>query len=197
VIYAQSRHDARYPKNFKLEGSLDCENFFTIGEYENMTASNWAVTANFDKEYTFRYYRLTVTASSGRGINICEIEMIHSTEIMKGIKISPDNDMFTYKGDWSVKGADSDFGHVYVGKKGATMEFEFEGEYFAILSSSKFSGSFEVYIDGQKVDSVNVNEGVSISVVKYLTSKLSEGKHKVKIVCAEDNMSNISSIVTW
>lgn len=196
VIYAQSRNDARYPKNFKLEGSLDCETFFTIGEYENMTASNWAVTANFDKEYTFRYYRLTITASSGKGINICEIEMIHSTEIMGGKKISPDSDMFSYKGDWAVKGVASDFGHVIVGKKGATMEFEFEGEYFGILSSSKFNGSFDVYIDGQKIDCTSIKEGTDISVIKYLSSKLSEGKHSVKIVCAEDN-ANISSIVTW
>ena len=110
--------------------------------------------------------------------------------------VSADNDMLSYKGDWTVKTANSFFGHVYVGNVGATAEFEFEGTHFAVFSTSEFSGKFEVYVDGNKVDSIPYAELTSSYVVGYLSSELSEGKHSVKIVCADSN-ANIAAIATW
>lgn len=195
IIYAQVRGwwDSRYPKNFKLEGSIDGTSFFPIGDFKNTELKDWTVTVNFDNEYTFRYYKLTITASSGASVNISEIEMWNCFNLKDGDKISPDNESVHFKGNWAVKSIDSDFGHVYVGKKGATVEFE--GEYFGILSSTKLNGNFEVYIDGKKGGSLNLKESSGATALTYLSKKLSDGKHRVQIKCLDSN-SNISAIVT-
>ncbi|MDE5765578.1 MAG: M60 family metallopeptidase, partial [Clostridia bacterium] len=178
TIYTQYRggnNDWLAPKDFTLLGSLDGNEFFTVGEFINVPRSNTAITVDFEDK-TFRYYKLTVTRSD-RLLMIGEIEMWHMFQVLGGTKYTPDNETFTYKGKWSGMQTDSTFGHVAIGASGAKMTFEFTGTRIALLSSNAYGKSFKVYIDGKKVDSVALKEDTSPYGVSYMSGKLAQGKH--------------------
>ncbi len=195
--YTQPRQDYRYPKDFQLYGSLDGENFFKIGDYTDVPIiSNNRIVVDFELT-KFRYYRMIVTKSSNNLIIISRIDFIEHYEQLGGTKYSIDDKMFTYKGKWEGKSTMASFGHVVVGQKGATVEFTFEGNRLALLSSSAFTRDFEVTIDGQKVSSdFFKNNASDRTVVAFLSKELSQGKHKVKVKCNKKN-SNIDSFVVW
>lgn len=192
TLYTQSRWDYHCPVSFRLETSLNNEDWFTVGEYEDLTVSNYSVVADFD-ETTFRYYRLTITKSSATYIIICEAEMARVFEIIGGKQISLDDNQVTMYGNWNAEYGNYSFGHAYCGKSGATAEFEFTGNRFGLLSSNK-NGNVEVYIDGKKASSVDLkeNDGVGAS---FISQRLTQGKHKVEIKCL--NNANVDSIVYW
>lgn len=196
TIFTQYRPngDYHYPTDFVLEGSLDGETFFEIGKYADAKrTNNTSIIANFDQSYTFRYYRLTITKASSLCI-ITEIQFANLNEINGGHKISLDTKEVIMKGIWEPKSMLSSFGHVYVGKKNSTIEYEFEGTQFGILSSSSLGSDFEVYIDGVKVDSIELKEDTGI-VMTYISSLLEQGHHKVIIQC--NGSANIDSLVYW
>ena len=186
--------DYHFPTDFVLEGSLDGETFFEIGKYEGVKRSNTSVIVNFDEIQTFRYYRLTMTKSSGSYIILSEIQFAKILEFNNGHQVALDSPEVIMKGKWEPKSVLSTFGHVYVGKNGSTVEYEFEGNRFGILSSSSLGYGFEVYIDGKIIDSVELKE-VSGTGMTYISSLLENGKHKVKIKCTGN--SNIDSLVYW
>ena len=196
-VNTQPRQDYRYPKDFQLYGSLDGENFFKIGDYTDVPIiSNNRIVVDFELT-KFRYYRMIVTKSSNNYIIISRIDFIEHYEQLGGTKYSIDDKMFTYKGKWEGKSTMASFGHVVVGQKGATVEFTFEGNRLALLSSSAFTRYFEVTIDGQKVSSdFFKNNASDRTVVAFLSKELSQGKHKVKVKCNKKN-SNIDSFVVW
>jgi hypothetical protein len=103
--------------------------------------------------------------------------------------------MFTYVGKWETKQEWSTFGHVYVGKKDATVEFTFEGTRFGILSVADLGTKFKVEIDGKEVSSIDLVANTDIGA-SFISDKLTNGKHTVKITCLEDD-TNIDSIVIW
>ncbi len=197
TIWSQYRPNGDYhiPKTFVLYGSIDGTEFFKVGEFKNVPRTGNSCVVNFE-ETSFRYYTLVITESQGAHIIIGEVEMWRMFEINGGKQYSPDETKFTFKGDWYTKSTLSTFGHVYVGKKGAIMEFEFEGEQLGILSSVVLGGSFDVYIDGSKVDSIALKKVKDDYGLTYLSQKLSAGKHNVKIKCL-NNSANIDSIVVW
>ncbi|MDE7384330.1 MAG: discoidin domain-containing protein, partial [Anaeroplasmataceae bacterium] len=196
TIYTQNRPngDWHYPTDFVLEGSIDGQTFFEIGKFEGVQRTNTSVIANFEETQTFRYYRLTITKSSGTYIILSEIQFAKVFEINGGHKLSLDSPEVTMKGKWEPKSMLSSFGHVYVGKKNSKVEYEFEGTRFGILSSSSLGQNFEVYIDGKKIDSIELKEDNGI-VMAYISSLLEQGKHKVSIQCTGN--CNIDSIVYW
>ncbi len=153
------------------------------------------VTLQFDfPAATFRYYRLVVRKTvQGRFAAIANIEF--SNNIPNGNHITPDNEMFTYQGTWQGAQANSSFGHVYVANKGASMSFEFTGTRLMLLSSAAYGKNFEVYIDGQKIDSIAVKEDPSPFAVSYISSELTAGKHTVTVQCLGE--TNIDSVVTF
>ena len=186
--------DYHCPTDFVLEGSLDGQTFFEIGKFEGVQRTNTSVIANFEEAQTFRYYRLTITKSSGTYIILSEIQFAKVFEINGGHKLSLDSPEITMKGKWEPKSMLSSFGHVYVGKKNSKVEYEFEGTRFGVLSSSSLGQNFEVYIDGKKIDSIELKEDNGI-VMAYISSLLEQGKHKVTIKCTGN--ANIDSIVYW
>lgn len=196
-IFSQYRPngDWKVAKSFVLEGSLDGVNYFKVYEETDRKFTGQNFTVDFD-EQTFRYYRLTVTASQdGKHLIISEIEMWRAFEINGGDHISPDNNMLGYKGEWRLEKPNATFGHVYVGKKGSTATFEFEGTRFAILSSKHYGRDFEVYIDGELMDSLALKADDGDIIASYLSQQLSEGKHTVEIKCKGE--ANIDSIVIF
>ena len=149
------------------------------------------MTVDFD-EKSFRYYRLTVSKSSGGFLIITEIVLNKTVEILGGKLISPDDRSIAYKSNWSVSSVRSYFGHVYVGKKGATATFEFVGNRFAVMSQS---AAFDVYIDGEKRESIPL-DGKGKYDPAFISQELTQGKHTVKIVCTA-NGAEIDSLVYW
>ena len=188
-----------FPKNFTLEGSLDGADFFEMGTYTNIgqPAVSKNFTFNGGATFTFRYYRLTVTASNNGRVALNGLTFSHQLTIAgNGNNIfSPDSDMFTYEGNWRGMQAPSTFGHVYIGQNGASISFEFTGTRLAILSSDFYGKNFEVYIDGEKIDSIKTNKNVSPYGVSYLSTKLEDKKHSVVIKCRGE--ANIDSIATY
>lgn len=194
VLYTQSRVDPHCPKDFTLQGSLDGENFFDIGTFKDTKLSNARVTVDFDS-VEFRYYRLTITKSTGRYLIISKIDFSNIFELPNATHISLDDARVTLKGSWNSESVLSSFGHVYLGKKNSTLEFEFEGTRFGILSSKSFKDDFEVYIDGKKVSSIDLKEVESGTYASFISDVLKEGKHTVKIKCK--GKANIDSILYW
>lgn len=194
VLYTRNRSDPHYPKDFMLQGSMDGENYFTIGTFTDAKLSNARVTVDFE-ETEFRYYRITMTKSSNRYLIISKIEFANIFEIPNGNHISLDSEEVKLKGDWTPEYVLSSFGHSYTGKKNSSVEFEFEGTRFGILSTAQLDHNFEVYIDGNKIDSISVKEASNGAMMSYISTLLEEGKHTVLIKCTGN--ANIDSIVYW
>lgn len=194
TMFTQPRADYHCPVTFLLEGSLDGTTWFNMGSYEDLKVSNYSVVANFE-ETTFRYYRVNITKSSNRYIIISEIQFANIFELPNGIHISLDQEEVTLKGTWKAESILSSFGHSYTGKKNSVIEYEFEGTRFAVLSSAKLKHNFEVYIDGKKVTSEDLREDPNRIIMSFLSAELSEGKHKVRIVCT--GTANIDSLLYW
>ncbi|MDE7464320.1 MAG: hypothetical protein K2M48_04740, partial [Clostridiales bacterium] len=93
----------------------------------------------------------------------------------------------------------SSFGHVYIGKSGSEVSFTYEAKdengRFGILSSSKYGQKYEVYIDGKKVNSEKLKDDNGAYALKYLSPKLSKGKHKITVKCTGE--ANIDSFVFY
>ena len=183
-------------KDFVLYGSLDGVDYFKLYEFTGFASKYRDVTLTFD-EKTFKYYKLVVTKTdNGRYFAMNHIGFGYDFNLTNGNLISPDNSVITFKGNWEVKANYSTFGHSYYAKNKASLEFEFEGERFAVLSNAELSGDFDVYVDDVKVDSIKLKKGDSKIVASYISPKLSNGNHKIVIKCAETGV-NIDSIAYW
>ena len=73
--------------------------------------------------------------------------------------------------------------------------FTFTGKRLAILSSSAFDIDYKVYIDGDRVDSVELAEPNGDIVAGFVSEEFEEGEHTVEIVCKGE--TSIDSIVIW
>ena len=171
------------PGCFRLLGSLDGVVYYEIAEYENLPKAT-TTSLNFP-EAKLRYYRVIITKAQQNPyfIVIGSITLVKSNEITGGVLYAPDNKMFNYSGTWSQAAVHSNYGHVFVGKKGATIDFTFEGTQLGILSSNRYGQKFEVYIDGKKVESIPLKEDNGTYKYTYISQKLKGGKHKVQIKC--------------
>jgi hypothetical protein len=201
VIFDGSHNSERsfLPKDFKIYVSSDGETWQLVCDVTDSSMSEdcWQVTAMLDGTYTFSYYRVVITATQKEYIALRRIIFQNYVVVLEGgNQLSPDDDRFTYKEstDWTVRSTYSSFGHVYVGQEGATLEFEFEGTRFGILSVASLGANFKVEIDGKEVSSIELVEMGKIGA-SYISELLSEGKHTVKITCLGE--ANIDSIVIW
>lgn len=198
-IFSQFRPngDFKVPTAFKLMGSLDGNTFFTVGDFTDVTHNGANVTIDFE-EATFRYYQLIITSSYSTHIIISEIELWKVFEVNSGNMLSPDNETLTFKGKWQTVSTSANFGHVYTGKKNATVTFEFEGTRLAVLSSKHYGTNFEIRIDGKKVESIDLIPFENLTTdtgCAYMSAELASGNHKVEIKCKGD--ANIDAIVVF
>ncbi len=190
VITARNHNNmGEGPGSFRLLSSMDGVVYYEVASYENLPRAN-TTSVNFPAS-KFRYYRVEITHSqptAGGGtspyyIVISSINLVYSTEVTGGVLYSPDNTMFNYSGKWSQATVHSNYGHVFVGKKGATVNFTFEGTQLGVVSSNSLGQKFEVYIDGKKVESLPLKEDNGSYKYTYISQKLKSGKHKVQIKC--------------
>ena len=180
------------PKDFKLYGGAELEGMTLIAEVKDSVRTGSDVKIYF-KEIDVRYYKLVVTDTwatkqSYRYIAFRTLKFSYSVD--GGKLLSPDEDVFNYKGNWSLSNKLSTFGHLYEGQN-ATLEFEFTGSRFAIFS---YEG-FEVLIDGISAYSVSINGESDAVKLAYLSKELTNGKHVVTV--RGKTRFNVDSIALW
>ena len=187
------------PKKFSLEISMDGKTYTSAGEYTNGTGAAYSATVNLNAAYEFRFVRLTIESTnnnSGHFILSGITFTYQFTLTGNGANhISPDNEALVFGGEWNTEQGVSTFGQIYHGKKDSKVVFEFTGTRLAILTSTLRDSSYEVWIDGKKVDSIEVEPPTGGTGVSYISQLLSEGKHKVEIRCTGD--SYIDSIALY
>lgn len=196
TIYSQYRPNGDYmvPTSYNLYGSIDGKDFTPIGQFTNIPRSGSNSVVNFE-ETQLRYYRIEITKSTGRYVIIGEIQLTRIFELTGGDIFAPSNEKFSYKGEWDLQKTSSTFGNVFVGKKGSEMSFELEGSRMIIMSSTSFGTDFDVYVDGEKVDTVALKEDENVFRATYVSPDLGEGKHKITVVCRGE--ANIDSVITY
>ena len=184
------------PKNFVLYGGMDLENLELIAEVQNSERINDNVAVDF-AERELRYYKIVVTDTWAEGPKYIAFRRAEMSYTLPGaVQLSPDEDMFSYRGNWKLSSAGlSSFGHRYEGEN-AVLEFTFTGTRLGILSclSSGF-GEFEVLIDGKAAENAAAKgrgEGVGIS---FLSGQLSAGEHTVAV--RSKQKFNVDSVVLW
>lgn len=192
MLYSQNRSDSKFPTALKLYASLDGENYTLIDSYTDLPHSGITQTIDF-ADTQMRYYKIEVIDTVTGHLIIRELEMWHVLEINGGTKITPDTSGLVYTGDWQYAQAPSSFGHVYVGKTGSKLSFDFTGTRLGIMMSSKFGKNFEVYIDGNKVDSIELKQDAGSLV--FLSSALDNATHKVEIRC--NGQVGIDSVIIY
>jgi len=161
---------------------------------------NLTVTADFGETYSFKFYKITVTDTHSTAgykyLALNKIEFETALSLPAGKVESIDRASKIVRGDWVIASANSFFGHVYKAGRGAVLEFDFTGERLALLSTDLTASEFDVYVDGVKVDSLNIrgDEG-GFMEVSYLSPVLESGEHKVSIRCY--GSANFDSVVSW
>lgn len=194
VIYSQgNRADPQFPKALNLYASTDGTNYNLVKSYTELTHSGNSQILDFN-DTQMRYYKIEITQSTNTYIIIRELEMWRIFELGGGTQITPDSPDITYYGNWSIEQTPGTFGHVYAGKKGATMKFDFTGTRFGIFASPLYGNNFEVYIDGNKVNSLSLKKSGGTALV-FLTDTLNNGSHHVEIKCTGD--ANIDSLAVY
>ena len=158
---------------------------------------NITLQLNFDTA-SFRYYKLVVrTTPEGRYAAISDIAFsnVIAEGLENGKQFTPDNQAFTYGGNWQVRSAQSTFGHVFVGSSNAEIAFKFKGNRLAILSSDDFGKNFEVTIDGQKATSLQLKAITGSYGATFISQLLEDKEHTVVIKCLGE--ANLDSIVIY
>lgn len=185
------------PKDFVLYGGTDPENMEPIATVTNSVRENNNVAADF-AEREIRYYKLVVTDTWAIGQNYRYIAFRcakFSLFYDGGTLLSPDENIFAYKGGWKLSNRFSTFGHLYEGEN-ATAEFTFTGSRFAIFScEAEDFDSFEILIDGETAGTAKIDGSGNDTKMAYLSDTLAEGEHRVTI--RSKTRFNIDSVVLW
>ena len=186
-------------KFYVLVGTEEDDITTPFGQHwENVQSNNGNTGFTIDEAITFRYYKIVV---EGWSFGAPQFRHIKFSYVIAGTaaKYSPDDGRFTYGGSWLIAQTSSSFGHVYLGYAGAEVSFELEAasdsSRLGIISSDKYGRSYEVYIDGVKVNTENLPEDSNETTLRYLSSMLSQGTHRVTIRCTGE--ANIDSIVVY
>ncbi len=187
------------PNNFKLFIGNSADDMHEIATVVNGKINDVSVisgtTVKFNFEYaSFRYYKILVTGTvQGRFAAIANLQF--SNNVNNGHQFSPDEDSFAFDKKWKTEQTFSTFGHVYTGDNGAEMTFRFNGTRLAFMSAEKLGKNFEVYIDGNKVNSIELKKQTGDTIISFMSEKLSDDTHTVKVKCT--GKANIDSIITF
>ncbi|MCM1395787.1 MAG: M60 family metallopeptidase, partial [Corallococcus sp.] len=184
------------PVRFVLSAGDDLNDLKVISDaWRSSDAANkdGTVAFNLQEVVSFRYYKLEILKSTNNNQHLPQLSHIQFVRnITGGELVSPDDDIITYKGNWSVQNAQSNFGHIYQGKN-ASAEFEFYGRAFIVNSYfDEYMDEFEVMIDGKVVATVDLSADKNAVAIAYVSPELEFGKHKV--VIRSKKLFNIESI---
>ena len=195
---SNSKNNVGMVKTFTLQGSLSGEDnsWFDIVSKTDYVNDKSPSNVTFDFETTeFRYYRLYVTATdNGRHFAMNEIAFYNYNPekdlSLKGNGANnlslDDKNVFRFsENNWLGMSVESVFGHVYVGKASSTLKFEFEGTRIGFITSqaAMFDNNFEVFVDGKKVNSVDLWPVNGAYGITYLSQRLPAAKDENGEIC--------------
>jgi subtilisin family serine protease len=148
--------------------------------YENLNLSSGSHTLRLVNTGTRN------PASTGTFMNIDALEFIQPKVSEPTITKTEDTDTdIHYTGNWSISNdSRASGGTISLAKGTAVAEYTFTGSGFRWIALKYSSyGIVDVYIDGQKVNSVDLYSGnVSFQQVVYENLNLSSGVHTLKLV---------------
>ncbi len=187
------------PKTFKVWVSENGDEWTLVCDEASSKLGTLQVVANFDDYHSFNFYKVLVTDTHSKEaykyICLNKIELAWSLSVNGGKQITPDNETFVFTGNWDIEQTFSTFGHVYAGENTSSLYFKFNGNRLALTSSLKFGTSFEVYIDGKKVDSIDLKEQSGDWVLTYMSDELEMKWHDVEVKCT--GKANIDSVIIF
>lgn len=183
------------PTDFELYGGTDPERPELLAKVENAKISGTDVHVDFE-EREISFYKLHVTDTSATGTKYIAYRRAGFSYALPGGEIlSPDEEMFVWRGNWSVTSALATFGHLYSGEN-ATVEFTFSGTRFGVFSCpSAGGGDFEVLIDGQTALPADFRRTEGEPALAWLSDGLKDGTHTVLI--RSKTPFNIDSFALW
>ena len=184
------------PRNFKIWISNDGSEWTQVADVVNARTSGLKVPVEFDKTYDFSYYKVQVTdthAGHTKYLALNKIQLSYILSLAGGKQTAVGDNKVKLYGTWNIEKTISKFGRVYVGKKNSSIEFTYTGKRLILFSSAEFGTSFEVYIDGKKIDSIEIKENTSHIRESYISPELQNKQHNVVIKCLGE--ANFESIV--
>lgn len=208
----QSNFDNYYCTHFQIYAGVSQDGMQLVHSVENaQSPSNRAMSVKFENPVELRYYKLVVTDATKRSDRQFAIRKLEWSYTVSGGKvISPEAKRVTYletgrrvqaaaveyTGEWYSKSAPSSFGTVKIGDGSSSAAFTFDGERIAVFSClGVCDGTFEIYIDGNKVSEVNIAHGSGKDIM-YMSGPLGEGKHTVTVK-GKTGKFNIDSFVIF
>lgn len=172
------------PVSFELLGSLDNENWFSVGKFTDLSLTGNTVTANFDDK-EFRYYKLIVTktkaqSSTNQYVTIASIDFTYA---LTGKELSP------YVADYYVRENESfieqtsisEYGKLITGN--GTIRYSFTGTGIAIQVRQSESAKVKVIIDSVVKEYV-LDENSNPYIPIYFTG-LNDIQHDISIEVIE------------
>ncbi len=180
------------PKTFRLYGGTSEQDMRLLADVRNAERTGDNVIVDFEPCEISRYKLVVTDTFAGAPKYIAYRYAEFSYALPGGSLLSPDEDMFVFRGNWAVKGALAPFGHAYEGEN-ASVEFTFAGTRFALLYLPGETGKFEVLIDGKAAE--NFASAAAGSSIAYLSGVLEEGNHTVVVRSKE--RFGLTAVALW
>ncbi len=180
------------PKTFRLYGGTSEQDMWLLADVRNAERTGENVIVDFEPCEISRYKLVVTDTFAGAPKYIAYRYAEFSYALPGGSLLSPDEDMFVFRGNWLVKGALAPFGHIYEGQN-ASVEFTFTGTRFALLCLPGEAGKFEVLIDGKAAE--NFASAAAGSSIAYLSDVLEAGTHTVVVRSKE--RFGLTAVALW
>ncbi|MDE6867602.1 MAG: M60 family metallopeptidase [Clostridia bacterium] len=173
------------PKEFSIAISDDGETYTDIGSYTNPTGAAYSATVNLDGTYNFRYVKITVnsTHSNSGHFILSGINFTYTFRLTGNGANNVSPDKAAYSNGFKCIQTYSVYGHAYLGSAGDTVSLQFEGTRFAVLNTAAYGKDYEVWIDGVKVESIDVIPLTGAFGICYISERLENTTHTVEIRC--------------
>ena len=178
-------HQNYLPKDFTLEVGTEQDDLQIVSSNEDSILESQNIVSKFNIN-SVRYYQLNVTFSHDTVKNYIAFRMIRLMSYFTGFLVSIDDDRVTLFNSWSKESKQSTFGQLYVAKGSQNTHskavFLFSGSKFAInaFKSDEFDG-FDVYIDSEKVATINLKGTDKTVRCVYINDTILHGHHNVTI----------------
>ena len=181
------RDDNFQAKKFILYGGTDRNNLHIIANVDNAEVNDKNVFVKFELQ-NIRYYKLEVYdtyCTDGRVL--LSLRYIEFSIQYQGRLVPIDNQTVTLYNEWeTIHYPSANFGKIYKSisniDKPSKALFKFSGTSFGINAyKSPDYGRFYVYVDGQKIGRIRLDEPISRVQCIYIVENLEDKEHEVLI----------------
>ena len=197
--YKHTNGKVYLPCKIRVWVGLTENNLELVGE-KTLTDTNINADSMIFVEFTarkVRYYKVEILdmLPDHRYAAFSEVELSYTINGTAKLN-SFNNDSLKYTGNWKQEGKLSPFGQINIGNANSTVEFTFTGTHFWLYSYfNKAYGTFEVFIDGKSVGTVNLSTNDNKTMYSFVSEALTNGKHTVKLV-GKTGTFNIAAFAT-